>query len=141
MGCYRSPLLTQLFGVVDSDPFTLVAYEGKFMLEALIVDAEILLELVNADKFTDHYWEKDKIVYHYLDCTFVRSASGSVVPADKCSLGYCNRIFARGQDSDISGELFIFRIDRRIIAIRLPIVGRIGRSTRKCRLGITIRRP
>ena len=124
--CCRSPLLTQLFGVVESDPLTLVAYEGMIMLGKTIVDAEMLVELANGPEFTGRYWGKNMLVWYYLTYKFVRSAFEFVIPADKCSLVACDPIFARRRDCDLSGELSIFRIDRRIIAIRLRTASKIG---------------
>ena len=73
--CCRSALLTQLFGVVESDPLTLVAYDGRFMLGAVIVDAKIFVELTNGWEWVRRYREENMIVYRYLIYTHVRSTS------------------------------------------------------------------
>ena len=80
----RSPLLTQLFGVVDSDPLTLVAYEGRFVLEALILDAKMFVELVDGHELALRYRGKHILVYRYLRYIFVRLAPVPLVSAVKC---------------------------------------------------------
>jgi len=139
--CYRSALLAQLFAVVDSDPLTLVAYAGRLMSESSIVDAKIFVELVGGLEWVNRYRKKNKIVFQYLNYSHVRSASVPVVPAEKCSLDCCSPNSARGRDSDLSGELLICSIKQLIIAIRLRIVSKIGLSTSKPLLGITIHPP
>ena len=116
MECYRSPLLTQLFAVVDSDPLILIAYNGRFMLGASIVDAEMLVELAKGDDFIST-WNKNMLVCYYLSYTFVgsRSASESPTPAEKYLLGCCGPMFARRRNCDLLGEWYILRIDRLII--------------------------
>ena len=93
--CCRSPLITQLFAVVESDPFTLVAYNGRLMLAASIVDVEIFVELAEGNEFLLCYWEKSALVYNYLIYTLVCSASEPLFPAYNCSLACGTPIFAR----------------------------------------------
>ena len=103
--------------------------------------AKTFVELVDGYEFTGRYWEKNGIVYLYFEYTFVRSASVPLVPAEKCSLGCCSPVVARRRESDLSGEPLIFSIGRLIIAIRLRVVSKIGLSTSKPLLGITIHPP
>ena len=71
MKCCRSAVLTQLFAVVDSDPLTLVAYNGRFLLGASIVDTEMSVELVNGAEELINHWEKKKHVCISLPCVYI----------------------------------------------------------------------
>ncbi|KAK1224178.1 hypothetical protein PQX77_012930 [Marasmius sp. AFHP31] len=53
MMCWRSALLVQVFAVAESSALMLIVHD----------------ELVNGDEFTDLYWEKDMIVYYYVEYT------------------------------------------------------------------------
>jgi len=76
--CCGSPLLTQLFVVVDSDPLTLTAYNGKEVtLGTLIISAEIIVEIVNGLEWIGWYWNKDTLAWFYLKYSYVSSSSAS----------------------------------------------------------------
>ncbi|KAK1234707.1 hypothetical protein PQX77_002084 [Marasmius sp. AFHP31] len=50
---WRSALLVQVFAVAESSALTLIVHD----------------ELANGDEFTDLYWEKEMIVYYYVEYT------------------------------------------------------------------------
>ncbi|KAK1224177.1 hypothetical protein PQX77_012929 [Marasmius sp. AFHP31] len=50
---WRSALLVQVFAVAESSALTLIVHD----------------ELANGDEFTDLYWEKDMIVFYYVEYT------------------------------------------------------------------------
>ncbi|KAK1220064.1 hypothetical protein PQX77_017190 [Marasmius sp. AFHP31] len=54
--CHRSALLTQVFAVTESDAMTMLTYNG---------------ELTNGMEAVSWYWNKDRIIVHYLDWIFM----------------------------------------------------------------------
>ena len=87
--------LPQIFGVVESDPLTVLAHDRKSLPAGLIVGAEGFADLANGEEFSNRYRHKDRIVYYYLKHTVVRPASDHSVLAEECPSEACNAIIAR----------------------------------------------
>ena len=68
-------MLPQIFGVVESDPLTVLAHDCKYLSAGSIVGAEGFVDLANGAEFSDRYLEKDLLLFHYLQYTLVRLAS------------------------------------------------------------------
>ena len=67
----------------------------------------MFVELANGSEWVLRYWEKNMLVFHYLEYTHVRLAYEPVVPAGNHSLACCNPVAARRRDCDLSSELLI----------------------------------